>query len=157
MKTEKHKVRRAYTALDADGRSEVSRDEWLSDEGGVITTLWSSALPADNSGDAVPDTPFSQEAMHEGGTFFIHVRMRPGTAAPMHSTDTLDYITMISGEITLVTETGEITLGGGDTFVDRGIYHAWRNDGDVDAVFTTVTVPSAPVGAGKRLLKSLSA
>ena len=146
-----HTIRRVFTALDTTGKSAIPGDEQISDQGEFVTTLWSTPdVPADNSGASAPGRVFSLDEMHEGGTFFIHIRMRPGFGAPMHATDTIDYITMISGEITLVTETGETVLRGGDTFIDRGILHAWRNDGDEDAVFTTVTIPSNPVGAGKQ-------
>ncbi len=58
----------------------------------------------------------------------------------MHRTDTLDYVVVISGEITVVLETGEVTLGAGDVFVDRGVYHAWENRGKVPAVFASIVI-----------------
>jgi len=40
-------------------------------------------------------------------------------------------------------------LRAGDVFVDRGVLHAWRNDGAEDAFYTSVTVAAHPVGAGR--------
>lgn len=45
----------------------------------------------------------------------------------LHQTDTLDIITIISGEIWALTETAETLLKPGDTIVQRGTQHAWRN------------------------------
>jgi quercetin dioxygenase-like cupin family protein len=53
------------------------------------------------------------------------------SVAGLHETDTIDIITVISGEIWALTETSETLLKPGDTIVQRGTKHAWRNRGDV--------------------------
>ncbi|KQW42651.1 hypothetical protein ASC77_23610 [Nocardioides sp. Root1257] len=45
----------------------------------------------------------------------------------MHRTDTVDVVTVIRGELTVVTETGETTLRAGDSVVQMGTMHAWSN------------------------------
>jgi mannose-6-phosphate isomerase-like protein (cupin superfamily) len=45
----------------------------------------------------------------------------------MHQTDTVDIVTVISGEIWAVVETGETLVKAGDTVIHRGTWHAWRN------------------------------
>jgi mannose-6-phosphate isomerase-like protein (cupin superfamily) len=47
-----------------------------------------------------------------------------------HTTDTIDILTIISGELTAILETTETVLTAGDTFVQRGVKHAWANRGD---------------------------
>ena len=47
--------------------------------------------------------------------------------AGLHQTETLDIITVLSGEIFAVMETGETCLKAGDSFVQRGTKHAWSN------------------------------
>lgn len=47
--------------------------------------------------------------------------------AMMHRTPTLDYGIVLDGEITLVVDTGEVTLKAGDVVVQRGANHAWSN------------------------------
>ena len=37
----------------------------------------------------------------------------------------------------------------GDFIVDRGVIHAWRNDGAEVAASAVVTIPAKPVGKGK--------
>lgn len=48
----------------------------------------------------------------------------------MHQTDSIDIVTVISGEIWAVVETGETLVKAGDTVVHRGTKHAWRNRSD---------------------------
>jgi mannose-6-phosphate isomerase-like protein (cupin superfamily) len=63
----------------------------------------------------------------------------------MHVTDTIDYIAVIRGEITLVLEEGEQELHAGDVVVDRGVPHAWENRGIDPAVIVVVLVDAAPL------------
>lgn len=63
----------------------------------------------------------------------------------MHVTDTIDYIVVIRGEITLVLEDGEQVLRSGDVVVDRGVPHAWENRGVEPAVIVAVLVDAAPL------------
>jgi hypothetical protein len=48
----------------------------------------------------------------------------------MHATETVDVVTVISGELHVVTETGETVLRSGDSVVQRGTPHAWSNRTD---------------------------
>ena len=77
--------------------------------------------------------------------------MAPGQDEPafMHATDTIDYLAVLKGEITMVLETGDVVLRAGDLIVDRGIVHGWRNDGAAEAAMISVTVPARPVGKGR--------
>ena len=60
-------------------------------------------------------------------------------------------IVILQGEVTLITETGEVTLKAGDFFIDRGINHAWRNDGSESCVAAAVILPAHPVGSGRNV------
>jgi len=46
----------------------------------------------------------------------------------MHTTKTIDYGIVLSGEITLELDEGEVHLKKGDVVVQRGTRHAWRNN-----------------------------
>ena len=53
----------------------------------------------------------------------------------MHTTDTVDFEVVLSGEVVLELDDGaEVTLKAGDTVVQNGTRHAWHNRGDVPAV-----------------------
>jgi mannose-6-phosphate isomerase-like protein (cupin superfamily) len=54
----------------------------------------------------------------------------PAAIPGMHQTDTIDIVTVISGEIWAVVETGETLVKAGDTVIQRGTWHAWRNRSD---------------------------
>jgi hypothetical protein len=45
----------------------------------------------------------------------------------VHRTDTLDCITVVRGEIYLITDTGEVLMTPGDTVIIRGVNHGWSN------------------------------
>ena len=118
----------------------------------MANLVWRTAgVPADNAGSADTAAPYDMAMLHDGGVNFIVTELPPGLGgeAFMHATDTTDFLVVISGEVVLVLETGEVTLRAGDLIVDRGVVHGWRNDGEVPAVYASVTVPAAPVGAGR--------
>ena len=52
-----------------------------------------------------------------------------------HVTDTIDYLVVIEGEITLELDDGvEVVLVAGDCVVQRGTRHAWKNHSSTTAV-----------------------
>lgn len=72
---------------------------------------------------------------------------RPG----MHSTDTLDVMVVLDGEIVLGLDDGEHRLGQGDCVVQRGNQHRWRVVGDRPCTYVVAMLrpePSAPEPAG---------
>src|SRR4051812_21052968 len=58
----------------------------------------------------------------------------------MHTTETVDVLTILSGELWAILETGETLLKSGDTLVQRGTKHAWRNKGDVPAIMVAIQI-----------------
>ena len=79
----------------------------------------------------------------------------PETASPipnvlMHETKTIDFITVVSGEIACVYEDGEVTLRAGDTLIQREANHGWVNRTSEPCVMTCVMVSTLPIqGAGR--------
>lgn len=116
--------RRVVTGLAADGRSTIIID------GPAPSVVWSAPdCPANNDGNI--DTGRAQFGFPETGTNCIWVDIPPGGGTEMHATDTIDYLIVVAGEITLMTEAGKTVLGPGDILIDRGVVHAWQNDGSV--------------------------
>jgi quercetin dioxygenase-like cupin family protein len=61
----------------------------------------------------------------------LEVNGNPG----MHSTDTIDYAIVVSGEIWLELDDGkEVHLKQGDVVIQNGTKHAWRNHGESDSL-----------------------
>ena len=58
----------------------------------------------------------------------------------MHTTQTIDYIVLLSGQITLVLDKEERDLKPFDVVVQRGTNHAWVNRGTEDALLMAVLV-----------------
>ncbi|MEZ5734263.1 MAG: cupin domain-containing protein [Novosphingobium sp.] len=147
--------RRIVTGLDADGRSCVMIDGPVPDQGGTgVHIAWRTpSLPADNSGcEDIDDTPFDFGLMHSGGSVFLVLEYPPGMGSDelfWHATDTIDYIVVLRGEVVLIVETGEVRAGPGEFIVDRGVVHAWRNDGTEPAAIAVINLPAHPVGKGK--------
>jgi mannose-6-phosphate isomerase-like protein (cupin superfamily) len=90
-----------------------------------------------------------------GGACFRIVELAPGQDAPAddevdaghagfqdaHATQTLDYVTILRGEVTLVIGDAEVTLGPGDSVVQQpGVPHDWQNRSDQPAVMVGVLV-----------------
>jgi len=144
-------IRRVVTGLDADGRSAVLLDGALPHwEQGSAAVVWQTqAHPADNSGSADVVEPYRLDMLHTPGSTFAVCRFAPGAQALMHATDTIDYLAVLSGRVTLVTETGEAELGAGDVVADRGVLHGWRNDHAEPCLAAVVNLPALPVGAGR--------
>ncbi|MHB8466872.1 MAG: cupin domain-containing protein [Acidimicrobiales bacterium] len=72
----------------------------------------------------------------------------PGMAAHMevdepgmHTTDTIDYEVVLSGEVVLELDDGaEKVLRPGDTVIQNGTRHRWHNRGNVPAVLAVVLI-----------------
>lgn len=148
-------TRRVVTGLNAEGKSCIVIDGPVKDQGlGGANLVWrTGAIPADNSGMAdIDDEPFGFGMMHAGGSTFMVLEYPPGMGCGepyWHATDTIDYIVMLTGEVVLSVETGEVVLRAGDFFVDRGVIHAWRNEAAEPATFACVNLPAKPVGKGR--------
>ncbi|MGK4219415.1 cupin domain-containing protein [Kocuria marina] len=64
-----------------------------------------------------------------------------------HRTDSLDYAVVLDGEITLLVDDGETTLGAGDVVIQRATSHAWSNRTDRTARMLFVLVGTPPQSA----------
>jgi hypothetical protein len=85
-----------------------------------------------------------------GGACFRIVEISPGDGEGdsgaehpefqgAHATDTLDYVTVLSGQVTLVVGGAEVTLGPGDSVVQQpGVPHDWQNRSAQRAVMVGV-------------------
>lgn len=52
----------------------------------------------------------------------------------MHKTHTVDFIVLLSGEVTLLLDEADVPMKPFDVVVQRGTNHAWENNGDELAV-----------------------
>jgi quercetin dioxygenase-like cupin family protein len=145
--------RRVVTGLNAQGRSCVIIDGPIPcAEGFPAALAWrTQALPADNSGREDPVAPYTMDMLHPAGSAFTICEFRSGTDGGFHATDTIDYLVILKGEVTLLLENGEAALKPGDFVVDRGTVHGWRNSGSESCIAAAVNLPALPLGAGRTL------
>ena len=68
---------------------------------------------------------------------------RPG----MHTTDTLDYVVVLDGQIVLGLDDGEHRLGAGDVVIQRGTPHRWRVIGDRPCTYAVLMLRPDPAAA----------
>jgi len=88
-----------------------------------------------------PDAIAAEGAEKLPGLLDVFESDNPG----MHTTDSIDYVLVVSGEATLELDDGEQTvLRAGDVVVQNGTRHAWRNHGT-----ETCTIVGVAIGADR--------
>ena len=71
-----------------------------------------------------------------------HHRVDTSRHPAMHKTDTIDYIILLKGDVTLLLDEEEVDLKPFDVVVQRGTNHAWVNNGTEPALFIAVLIDS---------------
>ena len=133
-------MKRVLTATNADGESYF---EAIGDAATQFTELWASAPHAPlESAELASSLGAARLELPPGATTFRvfelpddavvaeYLRAQGaahGADASFHRTNTLDYVLILDGEITLELDHGNLKLGAGDCVVQRATHHAWRN------------------------------
>ena len=100
------------------------------------------AMPPDQRERAmVPVVDVLPEAIDVGGNKFYG----------MHATDTVDLLLIVSGEVSVMVDEGEVTLRPGDTMIQRGGNHGWINRGSEPAIVAAFVVDAEPLDRSARL------
>jgi len=131
-------IRRVITG-DVDGRSRVIVDG-PAHEVGAIDEIWASS----------PDTPLGVDPTEwditleppAGGVRF-RVASIPPNSPRFHVTNTVDYLYVLDGDITLELDDGSVLLHPGDCVVQRETNHSWRNDNGFPVRLVAVMVSLA--------------
>jgi quercetin dioxygenase-like cupin family protein len=111
-------------------------------------------MPIDNSmeAEAAQRAGFVKKYNYVGngqGTSVRITEFAPGHAMFPHRTGTMDYHFVLSGEIDVEFDSGQVgTMKQGDVIVPRGVTHCWKNKGTVPAVMAFVLIDAAPFVAG---------
>ena len=98
-------------------------------------------FPSDKSLGEHFDRKAVFDAMSASGAMDPDASRHPG----MHKTATVDYAIVLSGEIYAVMDEGETLLRAGDTLVQRGTNHAWRNRSETPCLVAFILVSTSPV------------
>ena len=142
-------LRRVVTGVNAAGRSCVVSDGPVPAEGtwrrpgkadGADVWLL-NAVPVDLSDSRDPISGYrGQEWPPAGGVIARIVRWQPGFAIAPHRSATIDFCFIISGHVELLLDEGSVTVGPGDTVIQRGTTHGWRVAGDEPCVAVAVLI-----------------
>jgi quercetin dioxygenase-like cupin family protein len=162
-------MRRIVTGIDADGRSTVFLDgtppvgyrggsgstqpELITDgrheatEPGtaVVHELWAlGTQPSVTTDDPTVSLTEASWDVPPGETKWIITHMGPDLFTPMHSTPTIDYGLLVSGELEMGLEDGtSVALTSGDAIVVNGVMHSWHS-GPNGCIIATVLVGLRP-------------
>ncbi|MCX5544119.1 cupin domain-containing protein [Paraburkholderia sp. CNPSo 3076] len=163
------KVRRVVAGHNDTGAAIVISDEVIPavsrGVGRNITgsEIWSTdTMPVDISADAESRqrkgyikvyNDYNYVGSGQGTTFRI-THWEPGHALFPHRTQTIDYDIVLSGEIDLELEGGQVVhLKAGDVVVLRGCTHTWINRSDKPAVTAFMLIDAAPFEIAGEMLK----
>ena len=154
------KVRRVITGHDNNGKAIVKIDEVVSDlkvgrPGAMVAPIWTTEGFLVNN-DGQDDTARRQVGTTlAGGTILRVVEFSPGVQARNHRTDSIDYASVISGEIDMEMDGTMIHLKAGDVLVQRGTIHNWINKGTAPCVIAFALIDAKPVTAGGKVLNAV--
>lgn len=153
-------IRRVVTTHDAAGAAVVLSDTEVAlapfpgaDARGAV--VWTTgALPADNVGDLLGERRDAGASL-KGGSVMRITEFGPGFISPMHRTLSIDYAMVLSGELEMELDSGScVRLKPGDTVVQRGGAHLWRNpSADTPCRIIVCMIEAHPVTIGGKPLK----
>jgi quercetin dioxygenase-like cupin family protein len=114
--------------------------------------IWTTeGFPVDNDGNADTSGRKAGTTLDNGVVFRV-VSFAPGVTPRNHRTDSIDFASVLSGEIDMELDGEVVHLKAGDVLVQRGTIHNWINKGTVPCVIAFVLVAAKPVTAGGQVL-----
>ena len=154
-------VRRIVTTHDPECRSVIRSDEQLTPApipsgDADFQLIWTTpAVPANLNDDS--DGPIPAGLTLNGGSVIRVVDMLPGKSSPLHRSYSIDYGIIVSGELELELDGGDVVaLSAGDIVVQRGTNHLWRNpSADTVCRIVFVLIEALPVEVGGRVLPEI--
>lgn len=151
--------------FDDQGTNHVSIESW---PGLEITELWvTNESPANIEAEDDRSSRPLQHDPENGGTIFRLLSFPPESSGDdidvdavfealgsenrpsdemssqhfsMHRTDSVDYLVVLSGEMWMVMDEGEVLLKPGSCVVQQGTNHAWVNKADKPCVLVAILV-----------------
>ncbi|KAJ7293544.1 hypothetical protein C8J57DRAFT_1444727 [Mycena rebaudengoi] len=156
-------IRRIITGHDDKGLGSITSESSLIFEdingmdGAKAAALWvtSDGIPTnDNNNNEDGANRIVDGIVEPNGTNLRCTDLAPGAITPMHRTSSVDYNILLQGELILIMEDkSEIHLKNpGDTVVQKGTMHAWRNPSNEWARWMCVLVAAKPAVVGGQSL-----
>jgi mannose-6-phosphate isomerase-like protein (cupin superfamily) len=128
--------------LDADMPAQVTSFP-KAGSGGI--SLMIMQLPPESELDKLSPEQRAQLTVPVARSFPEAMEIDTSRSYQMHATDTVDYLIVLSGEVTMMTDEGEVTLKPFDTLIQRGVNHGWINRGTQPALIASAVVDAVPL------------
>ena len=105
---------------------------------GGTTFLYFTVAPEEPQADAASEAKRAAAAFAAYGA--DHARPNTSRNPWMHKTNTIDYIILLSGEVTLLLDGDERALKPFNVVIQRGTNHAWINRGREPALLAAILI-----------------
>lgn len=137
-------IRRVVTGHDENGKAIVKWDTKIESVSGrpgfSRADIWATKQLPPVLTDEDPATWELGTTIAEGSVFRI-IQFDPGVAGRQHTTQSIDYALVLSGEIDMELEEGdEIHLNAGDVLIQRATIHNWFNRSDKPCVIAFILI-----------------
>ena len=137
-----------YELWNTDGNDVISTDAIDRADEGIILSPPSGGtkfryFQINPLPEGVPDDVLQEiaaDAFEKVGA--AHHRVDTSKHPAMHKTETVDYIILLKGDVTLILDDEEIDIKPFDVVVQRGTNHAWVNNGTEPALLIAVLIDS---------------
>ncbi len=137
------KIRRIVTGHNDAGKAVVKLDSKIESIGGrrgfSYAPIWATKQLPPKLDHEDPVT-WDIGTTIENGSVFRVIKYDPGVAERWHATDSIDYAIIISGEIDMQVDEGEVHLKAGDILVQRATIHNWVNRGSEPCIIAFVLI-----------------
>ncbi|GAA5163030.1 MULTISPECIES: cupin domain-containing protein [Amycolatopsis] len=153
------RFRRVVTGHSADGKAVLRSDEVVTSEprlpGYEARVFWCTGrFPASNDEEGFDDGapgPKGSRVLFRMAEFAPGEPQRPN----MHRTETQDVAVVLSGQLDMVLDSGEVVerLEAGDVLVQRGTSHSWVPRGEEPVRVLFVLMDALPVRIGDTVLR----
>jgi len=135
--------------IDNTGRTDQGARPFKHDPDDNGTIFRIVELPPEEQMLGAADTNAAMDAAMKGMGSKHQTTAADRTRHPtMHMTDSVDYLIVLQGELTMIMDEGETTLLPGDCVVQRGTRHGWSNRGDKPVLLAAALVDAEHVKHG---------
>jgi len=137
------KVRRIVTGKNKENHSMVKWDSEIEARPGRSgferADIWATkSLPAKLSEEDPAKWELGTSIIN--GSVFRLIKYEPGVSERWHTTDTIDYAIVLSGEIWMQLDKEEVHLKAGDVIIQRSTNHNWVNRGKEACIIAFVLI-----------------
>lgn len=137
------KIRRVVTGHNANGKAVVKWDSEIESIAGrpgfSHAPMWATDGLPPRLTDEDPSTWQIGTTIANGSVFRI-IKYDPGVSERWHATDSIDYAVVLSGEIDMQLDEGEVHFKAGDVLIQRATIHNWVNRGTEPCIIAFVLI-----------------